>query len=296
MILITGGTGFVGRRLARALDRENVPLAVLTRSGAGQNGLPAGTRIAIGDVTDPVAVRAALDGVQGVIHLAANLAPKSASEQPFRTNVEGTRILAAAARSAGVASFVHVSSAAVYGHGPSTEPLEEDAPLEAASPYGRSKREAEQALVAELSGGATRWVILRPPGIYGPGRPQTLAFVREVRRKWLWVHGPMRKMVQPTHVDDVVSACIAAWRRNDVANEVFNVAGEAAVPYQELIALVARLLGRSVWQVSLPAFRGMHNRAVSNRKAERWLGLRPRPLEAGMAETIASFRAEDLLP
>jgi nucleoside-diphosphate-sugar epimerase len=295
MILITGATGFVGRHLAQALVTGGSSSTALIRDERRRNLLPAGTRVVVGEVTDPVAVDQAFDGVDTVIHLAASLPGTPDPATAFRRDVEGTGLLAKASRARGVRMFLYLSSAGVYGAGSTTAPSAEHAPLAAQSPYERSKVESEQTLVRELSGGDTRWVVLRPPGLYGPDRPQTLAFFRDVQRKPVWLHGATRIIVHPTHVDDVVSACMSVLNRDDVRGEAFNIGGERPIVYQELIALVARLLPCRVFQISLPAVGGTINRAVSTSKAELRLGLRPRPLMEGMADCIASFRAERLL-
>lgn len=294
MILITGGSGFVGRRVARALVAGGASLTALTRGDDRRHLLPAGTRIVVGDITDPAAVNRALEGVDTVIHLAASLPGTADATSAFSRDVEGTRLMAKVSRACGVHTFIHMSSAGVYG-GSTAAAAAEDAPLAAQSPYERAKLESEKAVLSELSGGDTRWVILRPPGIYGPGRPQTLEFLRDVWRKPVWLHGATRVIVHPTHVDDVVAAIASLLARDDVRDEVFNVGGERSIVYQGLIALAGRLLSCRVFQISLPVIGRAVNRSVDCTKALARLDLHPRSLADGMAECIESFRAERLL-
>jgi nucleoside-diphosphate-sugar epimerase len=295
MVLITGATGFVGRHLAQALAARGSSLTALTRSEERRNLLPAGTRVVIGDVNDPNAIDRALEGVDKVIHLAASLPGAPDAANAFERDVKATRLLARASRARGVRTFLHLSSAGVYGAGSAAGPSAEDTPPAAQSAYERAKLESEQAVLSELSGGNTGWVILRPTGIYGPGRPQTLAFVREVQHKAVWLHGPRRTIVHPTHVDDVVSACLSVLSRDDVNGEVFNIGGEQSMVYQTLIALIGRLLPCRVFQVSLPAVGRAIDRSVNSQKAYERLGVRPKPLFEGMTQCIASFRTERLL-
>jgi nucleoside-diphosphate-sugar epimerase len=294
MLLITGGTGFVGRHLVHALAGDGRPIRALVRGDSPRQALPSSVHIARGDLTDSPAVVRALDGVAAVIHLAASLPGTPDAAAAFRRDVESTRLLARAARQAGVRTFVHVSSAGVYGAATTAAPMTEEAPLRAQSPYERSKLESETAVRDELSGGDTAWVILRPPGIYGPGRPQTLDFLRQVRRRPVWLHGRHRVIVHPVHVDDVVDAIRTVLARDDARGEVFNVGGERPIVYQELIALVGRLLPCRVYQVSLPAA-GVINRSVDSSKAAARLGFRPRLLTEGMAQSIDAFRADGRL-
>jgi 2-alkyl-3-oxoalkanoate reductase len=295
MLLITGGTGFVGRRLAHALTADGRRVRALVRGDARRHALPGSIDVVCGDLADAQAVAGAVERVDTVVHLAATL-PGTADAAAFQRDVESTRLLARAARQAGVRTFVHVSSAGVYGAGPTPIAATEDAPLRAQSPYERSKLESEAAVREALADGDTAWVILRPPGIYGPGRPQTLDFLRQVQRRLVWLHGRRRVIVHPVHVDDVVAAIRTVLaREGDARGHVFNVGGERPIVYQELIALVGRLLPCRVYQLSLPAAGEVINRSVDSSKAASRLGLHPRPLMEGMAETIAAFRVDGRL-
>jgi 2-alkyl-3-oxoalkanoate reductase len=249
-----------------------------------------------GDIADVNSVdRAfALHPIDTVIHLAAAVPGAPDAARAFARSVDGTRFLAQASRRHGVRRFVHVSSAGVYGAGTTRTPAREDAPLTASSPYERSKLDAEQVLRAELAGAETQWVILRPAGIYGPGRPQTLDFLRQVLQKPVWLHGTARVVLHPTHVDDVVACIMALRHRDDFAGEAVNVGGERPIVFQDLIARVASLLPCRVYQLSLPAMR-IVNRSVDTAKARGRLRLEARSLVDGMSGCIAAFRAEGAL-
>jgi nucleoside-diphosphate-sugar epimerase len=280
--------------VAKALAASGERVTALVRQ-AGRP-LPGGIDVVIGDIADASSVDRAftVHPVDTVIHIAAAVPGVPDAAQAFSRSVAGTRLLAQAARRCGVRRFVHVSSAGVYGAGVILAPTREDAPLLASSPYERSKLEAEQALRAELTGGETQWVVLRPAGIYGPGRPQTLDFLRQVLRKPIWLHGPSRLVLHPTHVDDVVASIMAVRRRDDLSGEAFNVGGERPIVFQELIALVASLLPCRVYQISLPAMRTV-DRSLDTTKARTRLRLEPRPLADGMADCIAACRAQGSL-
>lgn len=313
----------MGRRLVAALARCDRTVRVLTRAFARAATFPAGIDVAVGNLLEASTLDAALDGVTAVIHLAAAVPGSTAAPELFRTNVEGTRTLARAARSRGVTAFIHGSSAGIYGDGGHEIPHSETAVPAARSDYERSKLESETALIATLEGSNVRTVILRPAGVHGPGRPATLAFYRMIQRKTVWVHGPARVVVHPTYVDDVVQAIRLVLDRNDISGETFNIGGERALTYPELIETVARALDRRVTQVTpLPrAVRtgarllesGMRaiglesaplvtrlaspivNRSIDTSKARRQLGFEPLPLEAGVRATVDWFRAEGLL-
>lgn len=315
MILLTGGTGFVGRHLLAALLARGEAVRVFTRT-ASALGQREGMEVAEGDLADPLAVERAMEGARVVVHLAARVAhPSDQPDALYEFNVRSTAVLAAAARRAGVSRFVHLSSAGVYGDGRrGTRHSERDAPRPG-NAYERSKLAAEHALAAALDGGKARLTILRPTGIYGPGRPVTRAWLGEVRHRALWMHANPRVIVHPTHVDDVVQACLRLLASPRVDERVINIGGERALPYQDLVALAAELLGARARQVVLPGAVGRPlargasrilraarlpvpatieraghdwvNRAVDTALARRVLDFEPVPLRQGLRATIA---------
>lgn len=287
--------------------------------------MPAPVEVVPGDLADEPSLRAALAGVQVVIHAAASVGEGRSEADLMRTNAEGTGRLARVALRCGVPRFIHLSSAAVYGDEAVAKRHGEDDPLNARSPYQRSKLAAEVALaqaLAQAHGSATmHWTILRPAGLYGPDRPQTQAFFREVARRKVWLHAAAPAVLQPTHVDDLVQAVDLALRHEGSRGEAINVGGSRALTYPELIALVAARVGarplqlhaprwarrvaagaariRPGWGAAAPLVRlGREgpNSAVDIGKARRLLGFEPMPLEAGLDRTVAEMRAAGMLP
>ena len=323
MILVTGGTGFIGRKLVAALAETGGVVRVLTRNPASAADLPAAVEIRKGDLLDPRSFDDALEGVATIIHLGAVVLESGMTPEMFRVNVEGTRNLARAGRARGITVFIHCSSAGVYGNGTSEIPHAETAPPVPQSDYERSKFESERTLIDALDGSAVRWTILRPTGVHGPGRPATLSFYRMIQRKKVWVHGPARVIVHPTYLDDLVQGIQLVLDRADIAGETFNIGGERAIAYPRLIETVAHVLNRRVVQITpfpgaIRAGAGllggvMHgigsepsrfvkrlanpvvNRAVDISKARRELGFEPVGLEAGVRETVDWFRGHGSL-
>ncbi len=173
-VFVTGGTGFVGRYVVKALVARGRPVRLLARTPA--TNLPEGITPVLGSMEDAGSYASALAGCGAVIHLAAraHVLRDRVSDplQAFRrTNTEATRRMAETARSAGVASFVFVSSIGVNGDrteehacfGPNSPP----APVQF---YAISKHEAELAL-ATLAEPDFKVTIVRPPLVYGPGAP-----------------------------------------------------------------------------------------------------------------------------
>ncbi len=316
MILLTGGTGFVGRHLARGLIADGQEVRVLSRTPRRAT-LPDAVSWARGDLNDPESLRSALVGVDTVVHAGALLGDGSAPDPALeRVNVGGTDAIARAARDVGIRRFVHVSSAGVYGNGDAELPHRETDPPAPSTPYERSKLSAEQSLAAALEGSPVRWTILRPQGLYGPDRPATDAFFRLIANKRLWLHGPANVIVHPTHIDDLAAAVRLVVGRRDLHGEVINIGGERWLEYRELILLIGARMGHAPVQISAPRWtaqacalvavcwnafatvpprleglsRVRINRAVDIEKARRLIGFRPVTLERGLDRTAEELR------
>jgi UDP-glucose 4-epimerase len=316
LILVTGGTGFVGRHLTLALAGRGERVRVLSRRPLDPELVARGIEGETGDLRDEACCARCLAGATAVIHLAAS--PSRSEDEGgelWATNVEATRALGRMARQAGLPRFVHVSSAGVYGDSGDAALLTEASPPAPVTAYQRSKLESEKVLLEELSGSATSWTILRPYGIYGPGRRD---FFRDVQRKRVWFYGSTRVTLHPTYVGDVVQVAISALDRIDrpgVRGEIFNVGGERPIEHFDFVRLVASRLQVRAVRVALPSFlapalRGLAalgvpgasrfsrraiTYAVDTSKARSVLGFAPRPLLSGVDETIGWARREGLL-
>lgn len=256
-VLITGATGFVGRRLATTLRADGVAVRALVRPGTDPATLEAvGVEIARGDVTDADAVAAACDGCDAVVHAAAATARTPGG---VAVNAESpARVWRAAAR-AGVARFVHVSTAGV--HGPLRRwPIDEDGPLRPDTRYRRGKLRGERVLRAaarEHDGphAGPEVVIARPTSIAGPGSGGAWAgLCRSLTRGRPWVVGGGLQPMHLTDVDDVCRGLIACLVRPAAAGGTFFLAAERALPLDALMALFAAELGVPYRPRRLPAF------------------------------------------
>ncbi len=242
---VTGATGFVGRRLVAHLAEQRPVRAVVRAPGA----FPAGVEVAVADVTDPVAVAAALSGASVVFHLAARLhvtdpAPGMRDEYEA-VNVRGTRHVLQAA---GPARVVVFSTVAVYGPGDRGAPFTERSPLRPATAYAETKAEAE----GEAAGHPDA-VVLRPAAVYGPGmKGNYLRMLRAIeRRRFAYVgDGANRRTL--VHVDDLCRAAVAA-ASDAPPGTCFNVTDGSIHTLREVGAAMAGALGHRPPRVRLPA-------------------------------------------
>lgn len=151
-ILITGGAGNFGRTLAEALRKKGHPLVIMDLPGCDFSMFEGWeeTRVFKGDILDTDSLGRALDGVDLVFHLAAILPPASEEDRgrTFRVNVDGTKNLLEACRSAGSPGVVFASSISVYGDaGRSTDLIGPDDPVRPNDVYAESKVEGERLLI-----------------------------------------------------------------------------------------------------------------------------------------------------
>lgn len=321
MILLTGGTGFVGRHLVSQFVADNRRVRVLSRTPSTVSPTDS-VSWALGDLADATSLRAALRDVRTVVHAAAALPGGLTPDADFeRVNAVGTETLATAARQMGVRQFIHIGSAGVYGDGFTATPHRETDAPDPGTPYELSKLSAEGALASALEGSNVQWLILRPQGLYGHDRPATAAFFRMVARTKFWFHGSTRVLVHPTHVADLVAAVQLVVDRDDLQREVINIGGARPVEFPELISLIGANVGHTPFQFSVPRWtrplaamasqawaavgkppsflarlsRACVNRAVNTEKACRLLGFAPVALEWGLDQTAAELRQKGLL-
>lgn len=328
-ILLTGASGFLGRRLANALAARH-ELRLLLRATARREGLPA-AEIVLGDIADPAAVEAAAAGCEAIVHGAALvriLAPRSEFE---RVNVGGTAAVVAAARRHGVARLLHVSSFMALGPteaGPGGELDEAAEPADRRwiNEYERTKTLADR-LVRRAAGDGLPALLLYPTVVYGPGdltegnlvvrhlldlaAGRVPALLGRPERRWNYVH-----------VDDAVAGAVAALERGrpggryllggetvrlDAFYRLVSELGGIRVPSRRLPDPVATLFGALAkgWarlaggtpQLTpdlVEVYR--HDWAYRSDTAVAELGYRPRTLAAGLAETLAWLRAEGRWP
>lgn len=306
--LVTGGAGFIGSHLVEGLTARGWRVRVLDNFSTGQRGNLAHVQpppdVREGDVTDPGAVAAAVQGVQVVFHLAALASVQASVEDPLRSHhvcATGTLNVLDAARRAGVRRVVYAASASAYGL-PAGDVQTEAEPLRALSPYAAAKLSGELYLQAFAATYGLETVALRFFNIFGPRQradsPYSgviaifTALLGSGRRPT--VHGDGLQSRDFTYVTDAVQAVTRAADVPGVSGRVYNVGTGRSVSVLDLVAALNRQLGTDLPAQHGPARAGdiRHSRADIS-AARRDLGYEPAvPFEDGLAATLRWYREQ----
>jgi dihydroflavonol-4-reductase len=267
--LVTGGTGFVGSAVVRALLDGGRRVRVLVRPGADHrnlDGLP--VEIALGRLEDVRSLRAALEGCLSLFHVAADYrlwVPDPAAM--LRANVDGTRALMREARRAGVERIVYTSSVAVLGHvrGGLADETTPSALGDMVGPYKRSKFLAEAEIRRLIAEDGLPAVIVNPSTPVGPRDIKPTPTGRMIAEA---VAGRMPAYVDTglniVHVDDVARGHVLALERGRIGERY--ILGGDNLSLADILATVARLSGRAPPRLRLPR-RGLYPLAAA---AEMW--------------------------
>ncbi len=306
--LVTGGAGFVGVGVVRALVARGCEVTVLDNGVAAGFGYveQSSVRLIKADVGDREGVKSALEGCRSVIHLAAQTSVPDSIGDPLedlRSNVEASVILLDAARNHGVRRFVFASSNAVVGGHPS--PMHEGLTPFPVSPYGAAKASVEAYLRAYWQAYELEGVALRFANAYGPWSAHkssvASAFIKAYLRGGpLLLRGGGHQTRDFVHLDDIVSALMLSLDApvEAVAGEVFQVGSGQETSLLELADVLFAVGGGAVAIDHQSASAGDVARNVSDiSKARGVLGYSPRvELREGMASTLEWFRANWQIP
>jgi farnesol dehydrogenase len=325
-ILLTGGTGFLGRRTAARLAREH-SVRLLVRPGPAREGLGDGVEVAAGDVTDRDSLVAAMTGCDAVIHAAALVKILAPATDFDRVNVGGLDNVLAAAERAGVRRLLYVSSFIALGpseSGPGGLLDESAEPLRPGrrwiNDYERTKSTADAAARAAIARGVPLSVVY-PAVIYGPGElTEGNIVVRHLldlaHRRLPALLGRPERRWSYAFVEDVAEGIARALERGEAGGRY--VLGGENVASADFYRTVAELGGFRVPSARMPdavatasgtlmklaaRFTGgtpkltpdlveiyRHDWAYDSSRAARELGYAPRPLATGLAETFAWLR------
>ena len=253
LILVTGGTGFVGSHVVERLVAASARVRCLVRASSSLRYLPReGVELVQGDLAAGTGIEAAGEGADVVVHVGG--VTKALSEDAFyRGNLRATENLLHACKRQGdsVRRFIHVSSLAAIGPSPDLAPLDEDAAPHPLTWYGRSKLAAEGAVRASTLAG--RAVILRPPVVYGPRDTDVFEVFRSVAKGMMVRIGRDESYFSYIHVKDLAEALWLAVSSEEAAGRTYFVANPEPVSWTAFAETAASIMGRRVRSVGVPA-------------------------------------------
>jgi dihydroflavonol-4-reductase len=277
-LLVTGGTGFIGSRLA--LEARRVGLEVVVagqlntdpeRARAEELGR-AEVKILQGPLQDRQYARRIVEDCQYVIHLAAAQHEANVPDSYFQdVNVNGTSSLLEASKAAGVRRFVYGSTIGVYGEAGQAI-LDETSPPRPVNVYGRTKLAAEG--VVRSFNQAIETSIVRISETYGPGDFRLLKLFRGIERGRFFIVGSGLNRRQVIHVRDLVRGLLVAVEHPAAVGQTFIMAGQEILTTREVVEQVAQALNRHAPHLRVPMWPFLAL-AVTMEKTLSPLGIRP---------------------
>lgn len=252
VVLITGGTGFLGSHLARMLCQAGRSVRILARPTSDLWRLKdLDVEIVLGDVLLPNTLPEAMDGVKTVYHLAGMLGGAPVPNAAYRDlHVNGTLNVLVTAQANGVKRFVHVSSPGVLG--PIKDPpADETWPHAPSNIYETSKSEGEKLAMTFAQRMGLSLTVVRPEFVYGPGDTHVLNLFRAIQKRRFFYIGSGQNCVHPTFVDDAVQG-IALCETAGQPGRVYHIAGAEAVTICQLATTIAEALGVAATRLHVP--------------------------------------------
>jgi nucleoside-diphosphate-sugar epimerase len=327
-VLITGGTGFIGARLARRCLQRGDRVRIY-----GQLNTPAenenadmlrsgGADIILGSMTEKTRVVQAVNGIDVVFHLAAAQHEANVPDQVFwDVNLAGTETMLAASAAGGVKRFVHGSTIGVYGSALGGV-IDEESALRPDNIYGVTKLAGEKAVMA--FGDRLPVVVIRISETYGPGDRRLLKLFRGIDRGAFFVIGSGDNIHHLIYIQDLIDGFLLAAENEAAVGELFVLAGKEPLTTLEMVRSVARVLDRRLPPLHAPMLPFMmaaaameltlrplgiqpplHRRRMdffrksflfSSDKSARILGFTPRiAFEEGATRTAEWYRRHHLL-
>jgi len=246
MILVTGGTGFIGRHLLEKLIAKGETVRALVRRTRVPRSLPAGVETVYGDLASGAGLAEALRGAHAVIHLAG--VTKALRPRDYYTgNVRATEQLAHAMAGRGM-RLVHVSSLAAMGPATPGAPLAEDAEPHPLTHYGKSKLDAER-VVRNLAPDA---VIVRPPVVYGPRDTDVFQLLKSISKGLVLEISGGERWFSAIYVKDLVEGLLAAAGAPRAAGRAYFLAHAKPVSWRQLGESAARIMARTPRVLTVP--------------------------------------------
>lgn len=254
-LLVTGATGFIGRRLCQKLLDSGYSLRVLVRD-ASRFDVKNGVEIVVGDITHPETLCGCCEGIDVVFNLAAFMGHhEPPSETAFarsrKINVEGLKNVLSEAKRSRVGRFIHLSSTAAMGL-LKDKLVDENTPCKPYTPYQVTKYEGEQLLLKEYQENGFPVMILRPSMIYGPGfKGDFLTLAKVCKTGFFPTIGKGKNLSPALFIDDLIDVlpnCIEKGR----TGQIYLLTSEQSYPLQQASEIIGKALGKKLHYIYVP--------------------------------------------
>ncbi len=233
MIFITGGTGFVGRRLVGRLRAENKDVRVLVHRAKLDYLINLGAEVVKGDILDSAGLDDAMSGCDTVIHMVGVWRANMKTYR--RLHIEGAKNVLKAAKAAGIKRFIYISAMGVS--------------LNIATGFYLTKAESEVA----VKDANVDYTIFRPAVIIGAGDMFTTALVDVIKSSPIVpVLGDGKVLLQPLWVDDLVECIYKSLSLPKTIGQTYDIAGAKARPYDDILDILMDVLGVSKSKIHMP--------------------------------------------
>ena len=313
-VLVTGADGFIGSHLVEHLVRQGIDVKAFVYYNSfnswgwlddSDDAVKQSIEVFAGDIRDPHGVRAAMQGCDVVLHLAALIAIPYSYHSPdtyIDTNIKGTLNVVQAARELGVERVVHTSTSEVYGTARFV-PITEAHPLQGQSPYSASKIGADQIAASFQASFETPVSIIRPFNTYGPRQSARAVIPTIITQIANGARQVKLGAVHPTRdfnfVRDTVRGFVAVAEADAAVGQVVNIGSNYEISVGDTARLIAEVMGREVEigndeQRLRPPASEVERLWADNTLARELTGWVPEyagvdGLRRGLAETVAWF-------
>ena len=322
-IIVTGGTGFIGKHLVRRLSETDHQVTCLVRKSSDTTDLERLKVACInGDVTDPASLRTAIKGHDWVINLANVYSFWERDPRVYRSvNIDGTKNVMEAALEAGVSKVVHISTGGIYGK-PKDAPFTEESEVGAVrfSEYFQTKYEGDQIAWELYRSKKLPLVMVYPMGVLGPDDPKTTGqYIRRILQHRLPARVLEDSVFTFVHVRDVAEIIYrAAKKANNVGQKylagkfrltfgeinrmvseisgvrlpLFFLPNFTVIPNAWLLTKIADIIKRPpIWGMAVDQIRVMKEGVrADGSKAERELAIEYTPIRTAIEEAVSSYQ------
>ena len=254
--LVTGGTGFIGGHLVKALVGSGRDVRCLVRETSNTKPLEElGVDLVYGDILDKDSLKDALNGVNIVYHLAGEVFSKR-SDDFFKINVNGTRNLLEVCLHEKIQKFIYFSSIAAVGPNPHRDIiLNEESPCNPISPYGKSKHEAEEILLRYVKEYDLPGIIIRLPIVYGPGispLSRVSVMLKMVLSGKVRMIGDGNNTICLCYIASLIQGVLMAEKKSKAKGDIYFFADPKPYTLNEIIQKIAQKEGMELSQRHIP--------------------------------------------